>query len=160
MPARHVAHRSTATVTSDRERSTKFPPRISRCQTLAHGPVVQELCNGSKRTQMRLKLIFRHDEKDDEFHRRVIERIKLNTVGGSSESGNDLIEPVRRTMWNGDPESYSCAHSFLALSKRGKNGVAICGFYFAKTNEQIDQFDDGRPALRCFHLWDDLLGRK
>src|SRR5206468_666822 len=43
-------------------------------QTLAHGPVVQELCNGSKRTQMRLKLIFRHDEKDDEFHRSIIER--------------------------------------------------------------------------------------
>src|SRR6059058_231206 len=45
-------------------------------------------------------------------------------------------------------------------SKRGKNRVAICGFDFAKTNEQIDQLYDRRPALRCFHLWDDLLGRK
>jgi hypothetical protein len=63
-------------------------------------------------------------------------------------------------MWNGDPESDSGAHSFLALSKRGKNRIAICGFYFAKSNEQIDQLDDGRPAFRCFHLWDDLLGRK
>ena len=38
--------------------------------------------------------------------------------------------------------------------------IAIFRFDFAQANEQIDQFNDGGPALRCFHLGDDLLDRK
>ena len=33
-------------------------------------------------------------------------------------------------------------------------------FDLAKADEQIDQLDNGRPALRRFHLRNDLLGRK
>ena len=63
-------------------------------------------------------------------------------------------------MRNGDSESDARAHRFLALFKRGKYRVAIWWLNFAKANEQINQLDDRRPALRCFHLGDDLLGRK
>ena len=109
---------------------------------------------------MGLKLVFGHDEKNDELHRSIIERIKLDASCGSPERGDDFIEPVGRTMWNRDPESDSCAHGFFALPKGCKNGISILRLNFSKTNKQIDQLDDGRPALRCFHLRDDLLGRK
>ena len=109
---------------------------------------------------MGLKLIFWHDEENHEFHRRIIECIKLNTGAGSSECGNDFVQPIGRTMWNGDTEPDSCAHGFFALSERGENRIAIGGFNLAKADEQIDQLDNGRPALRRFHLRNDLLGRK
>jgi hypothetical protein len=83
---------------------------------------------------MRLKLIFRHNEKDDEFHGSIIERIKLNAGGRSSECSHDFLESVGGTMWNGNAEPDSRAHGLLALSKRAKNRVAISGFDFAKTN--------------------------
>ena len=109
---------------------------------------------------MSLELIFRDNEKHDEFHRRVVERVKLNAGGGSAECGHDFLEPVGRTVRYGDAESDARAHRFFALFKRRKNRIAICGFNLAKSNEQIDQLDNGSPALRCFHLGDDLLGRK
>src|SRR6266496_942855 len=109
---------------------------------------------------MRLKLVFRHNEKDDKFHWSIIECIKLNAGGRSSECSDHFVESIGRTMWNGNAKSDSCAHGFLALSKRAKNGIAIRRLDFAEADKQINQLDDCRPALRCFHLWDDLLGRK
>src|SRR6476661_8390068 len=139
------------TIAKDRQ---NFLGRFCAGQALAHRAVIQKLCNGGERAQMRLKLILRHNKKDDEFHWSIIERIKLNAGSRPSECSNDFVESIRRTMWNGNAEPDSCTHRFLALSKRAKNGVAIRRFDFAKTNKQINQLDDCRPALRCFHLWD------
>src|SRR3954447_17113654 len=63
-------------------------------------------------------------------------------------------------MRYGNSESDSGAHGFLALPQRCQNGVAIRWFNFAEANKQIDQFNNSRPTLRCFHLGNDLLGRK
>ena len=109
---------------------------------------------------MRLKLIFWHNEKHDEFHRRVIERIEFNSASRSSKRGNDSFEPVGRAVRNGNPKSDASAHRFLALLQRGQNALAIRTFDFAQANKQIDQLDDGRPTLGRPHLGDDLLGRK
>jgi len=46
--------------------------------------------------------------------------------------------------------------SFLALSKALEWG-RIWRFNFAKANEQIDQLNDGRPALPLLSALDDLL---
>ena len=63
-------------------------------------------------------------------------------------------------MWNGDPKPNPGAHGFLALLECSQDGVAIRFFDFSKVNQQIDQLDNGRPALSSFHLRNDLLGRK
>src|SRR5215468_9176232 len=109
---------------------------------------------------MRLKLIFRYDKKNDELYRRAIERVELDSALGSSKCRYDFVEPVGRAVWNGDAEPDAGAHRFLALFERGQNRVAVCGLDFAQVDEQINQFDDGRPTLGGLHLRDDLLGRK
>ena len=53
---------------------------------------------------MRLKLAFRHNEKDDKFHGSIVERIKLNAGGRSSECSHHFVESIGRTMWNGNAE--------------------------------------------------------
>src|SRR5207244_7303328 len=55
-------------------------------KTLAHRAVVQEFRNRCQCAQMCLKLIFRNDEQNDEFHWRIIQRVELNPFCGSSES--------------------------------------------------------------------------
>ena len=109
---------------------------------------------------MCLKLIFWHNEKDDELHRRVVERIEFDPAGRSSKCGHDFVEAVGGAMGNGDAESDAGAHGFLALFERSQNAFAVLGFYFAETNEEIDQLDNGRPTVGRLHLGDDLLGRK
>ncbi len=47
-------------------------------KTLAHRAVIQKFCYRSQRAQVRLKLIFRHDKKNNEFHGRVIQRVELD----------------------------------------------------------------------------------
>src|SRR5439155_22607524 len=129
-------------------------------QAFAHRAIVQKLGDRGQRAQVRLELVLRDNKKNDELHRSIIQSIEFDTGGRSSKGGDDFLEPVRRTMRNGDPESDACAHGFLALLKRGKNRVTIWWLNLAKANEQIDQLDDGRLALRCFHLGEDLLSRK
>ena len=84
---------------------------------------------------MRLKLIFGDNEKDDELHGRVVERVEFRL---SSKFGHDFFEPIGRAMWNGNPESDAGAHRFLTLFERSQNAVAIRGFDFAQANEQVD----------------------
>src|SRR5438128_10253204 len=98
---------------------------LRACEALAHGAVVQKLCNGGQRAQVGLKLIFGHNEKNDEFHRSIIERIKLDASCRSPERGDDFIEPVGRTIQNRHPESNSCAHGFVELPTDCKYGHSI-----------------------------------
>ena len=106
---------------------------------------------------MRLELIFRDNEKDDKFYRRVIERVELDTGSRSPKGGHDLFEPVGGAMGNGDAETDAGAHRFLALFERSEDAFAIGWFDLAKANQQIDQLDDGRPTLGRLHLGNDLL---
>ena len=82
-------------VAAGRERSRKFPradfalARLSRTDA-----VVQKFRDRSKSPEMRLKLIFRHDEEDNEFHRRIVERVELNPFGGSAEGSHDLVQAI------------------------------------------------------------------
>src|SRR5207244_7151328 len=64
---------------------------------------------------MRLKLVLRNNEKDDEFHRRVIERVEFDAGCGPSEGRHDVINPIGRAMRNGDAKADSRAHRFFAL---------------------------------------------
>ena len=109
---------------------------------------------------MSLKLVLRDNEKDDEFHRGVIEGIEFDAAGRSSERRNHIFDPVGRAMWNRDAETDASTHRFFALFERGENAVAIVRFDFVETDEQIDQLDDGRPTFSRLHLGDDLLGGK
>src|ERR1044072_7597230 len=109
---------------------------------------------------MRLKLIFRDDEKHDELDRRVVEGVKIASWRRSSKRAHYFLKPVGGTMRNGDSESNACAHCFLTLFQRSEDGIAVFRFNFTQTNEKIDQLNDGGPALRGFHLRDDLLDRK
>src|SRR5258708_2249418 len=47
-------------------------------QALAHRTVVEEFRNRRQRPQVGLKLVLGHDEKDDEFHRRIVQGIELD----------------------------------------------------------------------------------
>ena len=48
--------------------------------------------------QVGLKLILGHDEEDDEFHRRIVERLELDAVGGAPEGGDHLIHSIGRSV--------------------------------------------------------------
>src|SRR5215470_5564921 len=63
-------------------------------KTLAHRAVIQKFRYGSQRAQMRLELIFRYDKKNNEFHRRVIQRVELNPFGRSTERSHHFIESI------------------------------------------------------------------
>src|SRR6185369_17804739 len=73
-------------------------------KTLAHRAVIQEFCYGSQRAQVRLKLIFRYDEKNNEFYWRVIQRVELDPFGGPSERSHHFFEPIGGTMRYGNSE--------------------------------------------------------
>src|SRR5438270_13371306 len=106
---------------------------------------------------MRLKLVFRDDEQNHEFHRRVVERIELNAGAGPAERGHHLIETIGGTMWNGDAKADARAHGLLPLFQRSENTFTRIRLNFAELNEEIDQLDDGRPSLDCLHLRNDLI---
>ena len=63
-------------------------------KTLAHRAVVQKFRDGSQRPQVRLKLIFRHDKKNDKFYWRVIQRVELDPFGGPTERSDHFIESI------------------------------------------------------------------
>src|SRR5580693_5740306 len=77
-----------------------FFSRRCRGQAFAHRTIIQEFRDRSESAQMRLKLIFRHDEEDDEFHRRIIQCVELDSRGRSSKSRDYLVEPVGRAVWD------------------------------------------------------------
>ncbi len=64
---------------------------------------------------MSLKLVLGHDEQNDEFNRRVIESVEFNTRCRSSERRDDIVNPIRGAMRNGNAETDSRAHRFFAL---------------------------------------------
>ena len=43
---------------------------------------------------MGLKLVLRNNEKDNEFHRRVVERVELDPGCRSSKSRDHVIDPI------------------------------------------------------------------
>jgi hypothetical protein len=92
-----------------------FGCRFRFGETLADASIVQKFGNRRKRPEVRLKLIFWHNEKNDELHRRVVERIEFNPAGRPSKRSHDLVKAVGGAMGNGDPESDAGAHGFLAL---------------------------------------------
>src|SRR5256714_6817072 len=143
-----------AALAEDRE---NFTSRFRRAETFAHAPVVQEFCDGSEGTQMRLKLVLRDDEEDDKFDRRIIERVELDPLRRAPERRHHFLDPVRRSVRNRDAKPDAGTHRFLALLERGQNAVAILRFDFSLGDEEIDQLDDGAPTLRRFHLGNDLL---
>src|SRR5436190_23245620 len=109
---------------------------------------------------MHLKLIFLHDEKDNEFYRRIIQRIKLDPGCRSSKSGHNLLDAIRFAVRDGDAEPDAGAHGFLTLFERRQNGVTVGRLDLAEVDQQIHQLDDGRPTLGRLHLRDDLLWGK
>ena len=74
---------------------------------------------------MSLKLIFRDDEKDDEFNRRIVERIEFDPAGRATEGGDDFFDPIGGSVRNGDAEADASAHRFLPLFERSQDAVAI-----------------------------------
>ena len=48
--------------------------------------IVQELRDRSERAQMRLELVLRDDEEDDELHRCVIERVEFDARARSGRN--------------------------------------------------------------------------
>src|ERR1700676_5285809 len=71
-----------------------FLGRLRAGQTVAHGPIVQKLGDRGERAEVRLKLILRHDEENDEFHRRGIEGVEFNPSCRSSKSCHYFIEAI------------------------------------------------------------------
>jgi hypothetical protein len=63
-------------------------------KALAHRAVIQKFCDGSQRSQVRLKLIFWYDKKNNEFYGRVIQRVELDPFGGPSERSHHFVEPI------------------------------------------------------------------
>ncbi len=106
---------------------------------------------------MSLKLIFRDDEKDDEFDRRIVERIEFNPTGRATEGGDNFIDAIGGSVRNSDAEPNARAHRFFPLLEQSQDAVSVFRLDFAETGEQVDQFDDGGPTLGGFHLRDDLL---
>src|SRR4030095_13993040 len=89
-----VAHRATAaklrTFAKNRQ---NFLSGVRAAKTLAHGAVIQKFCYGSQRAQVRLKLIFRNNKKNNEFYRRVIQCVEFDPLGGPSERSHYFVEP-------------------------------------------------------------------
>ena len=131
-------------------------PRRSRTRA-----VVEKFRDGRQRAQVRLELILRHDEKDDEFHRRVVERVELDA--GASERPN-----AATTFSTRSDEACGMAMPkpmpVLIVSSRCRSAASTTSrslrFDLPLRDEQIDQFDDGRPPFRGFHLRDDLIDRE
>ena len=138
-----------------------FVGRFRAGETFANGAIVQKFGDRSQRAQMGLKLILRHDEKHDEFHRRIIERVELDPVRTIGRRPRPLPrcrsdEACGMAMPKPMPVlivSSRCLSEARMLSRSA-------GLDLAQADEQIDQLDDGRPTLGRLHLGDDLLGRK
>src|SRR5437879_13874782 len=107
---------------------------------------------------MRLELIFWHDKQDNEFHRRIIQGVKLDSACRSSKRSDDFLKPIGRAMWNGDTEADAGAHGFLALFEGRQNAVPIGGFYFVQANRRMDHLGDCRPTRWCLRLRQALRG--
>src|SRR6476646_4741099 len=90
-----VAHRATVTklrtFAKDRQ---DFLSGFRAGKTFAYRAVIQKFCYGSQRAQVRLKLIFRHDKKNNEFYGGVIQRVELDPFSGPSERSHHFVEPI------------------------------------------------------------------
>lgn len=106
---------------------------------------------------MGLKLVLGHHKQDDEPHRRVVQRVELDPLGGPPESGHDLSDSVRRGVGDGDAEPDPGTHGFLALAQRSKHHVPVLGLDLTSFHQQIHEFHDGGPSLHGLHLGDDLI---
>ena len=73
----HAARLLLGAVAENRE---NFFGRPSAGQAVARRAIVQEFRDGSEGAEMGLKLVFRHDEEDDEFHRRIIEGVEFDSL--------------------------------------------------------------------------------
>ena len=56
--------------------------------------VIQKFRDRRERAEMRLELVLWNNEKDDEFHRRVVEGVELDPGCRSSKSRNYVIDAV------------------------------------------------------------------
>src|SRR5205807_8800724 len=63
-------------------------------------------------------------------------------------------------MRNGNTETDTGAHRFFALFERCQNSITIFRFDLAARDQQIDQLNDGVPALGRLHFRDDLISGK
>ena len=58
-------------------------------ELFADRAIIQKFSDRRERAEVGLKLVLRHDEKDDEFDRRAVERIELDSLRRASEGGDD-----------------------------------------------------------------------
>src|SRR5437867_10151991 len=63
-------------------------------------------------------------------------------------------------MWNGNAEADAGAHGFFALFQRRENSIPIFRCDLGARDQQIDQLNDGVPALGRLHFRDDLISGK
>jgi len=141
------------------ENRQNFFFRPGGSKLFADGAIIQKLGDRRERAEVGLKLVLRHNEKDDEFDWRAVERIELDPLRRTSKGGDDLGDRVGGGMRNGDPKTDAGAHGFLPLFQGRKNAIPAGWIDFLLSHEQINQLDDGGPALGRLHLRNDLLGR-
>ena len=126
----------------------------------ANRAVIQKLRNRRQRAKMRLKLILRHNEEHDVFHRRVVERVEFDAFVGAAKRSDDFADPVAGSVWDRDAKANAGAHRLLALAQSSEHEITILGLYFAANHKEFDEFDDGRPAFVGLHLGDNAIDRE
>src|SRR4029453_3425525 len=83
------------------ENRQNFFFRPGGSELFADRTIIQKFSDRRERAEVSLKLVLRHDEKDDEFDRRAIERIELDPLRRASKGGDDLGDRVGGGMRNG-----------------------------------------------------------
>ena len=117
-----------ATRAGSSRRPRECPRPSERGEALAHGAVIQEFRDRGQRAQVRLELILRHDEEDDEFHERIVQRLEFDALAGASESRDNLARRghSRRAEWRCQNRcrcsSFPRAHGAQRARLRGPPG--------------------------------------
>ena len=88
---------------------------------------VKKLGDVGQGVKMFLELALRHQEKHDQIDRLIVQRVKIDPVGGTAQRADDFLDQIGRGMGNADAETNAGAHGRLALLDHGDDGVAVLG---------------------------------
>src|SRR5262249_16233765 len=124
---------------------------------LAELGAVEQLGNVGKRVQMLLKLALRDKEKHDQIHRLVVQGVEINSPFRAAQSAHDLVDQIGRGMRYSDAKADPRAHGGLPLFDYLRNGLMVLGLDFAGSDQVIDEFVNGLPAVAGLQVSQDLL---
>lgn len=118
---------------------------------------VKNLGDVGEGVEVFLKLTLGNEEKHDEVHRLIVERVEVDPFLRAAQRTDDFRDQIGGGVRDADAEPDAGAHGSLALLDNRSDGLAVLRLDFSGGDEIVDEFVNGLPTVSGLQIREDLI---